>query len=167
MKNKLFLVCPDCHVENTIKRNFEGNLYFATALGAVFTPIKFGYAESLNGLINREEILEIYVVNDIYCRFINNVLDNEKGFNTKEENALRKLFIGNIEEIMQHDDRQLKSIELAKINILQQVNELRRTEFIGQKYESGYIQIKGLLFDRKKLTFEELNLTHPTHESAS
>jgi carbonic anhydrase len=165
-ENKLFLICPDCYVENRIRNNFSGQLYFATALGAVFTPIKFNYAESLNGLINREEVREIYIVNDISCRFINSIITNSEGFNTKEENILRKIYLDNADQIAKHEEQKLKSIELAKLNINQQIEELKKTEFIGAKYDAGHIKIKGLLYDRHTLEFKELNMKPTSYESA-
>ncbi|RYM35572.1 hypothetical protein ERX46_00870 [Brumimicrobium glaciale] len=166
-QNKLFLICPDCYLENRITKNFSGRLYFSTALGAVFTPIKFNYAESLNGIINREDIRELYVVNDVACRFINTIIEDGEGFNTKEEKILKKLYLDNSDAIIHQIERKHKSTELAKLNIQQQINELKKAEFIGSKFESGFLTIKGLLYDRNTLKFEELDFTKPSHESAS
>ncbi|WP_146194167.1 carbonic anhydrase [Brumimicrobium oceani] len=163
-ENKLFLICPDCFLENRIQHNFPGQSYFATALGAVFAPIKFGYAESINGIINRENIKEVYVVNDTSCRFINAIIQGEEGFNTKEEKILNDVFYENSVAILKHENIKDRAMELLQLNLTKQVKELRKTDLIGSKFQAGVLTIEGLIYDRKTLSFEMLHIKDNSHE---
>ena len=81
-KNKLFLICPDCHIEHVIKDNFKGNVFFLTALASVFDSFDYNYTDHIKEFLKAENIEEIIVLNDCSCRFINSVLTSEKGYKT-------------------------------------------------------------------------------------
>ena len=77
MKRKLFFICPYSFLEPFLIRNFGEDTYFITALGIVFNLKEGGNADMLLEFIIRQNIDEIYLVNDVSCFFINKVLKNE------------------------------------------------------------------------------------------
>lgn len=90
-KEKLYLICSDCHIENALRNEFSQDAYFLTALGVVFDFSEFDYAEGLDHFINREMISEIIIVNDTNCTFIKNTISKEDNHNTRAEHELEKL----------------------------------------------------------------------------
>lgn len=156
MTKRLFLVCPDCFIEQTIRKHYP-DAYFLTALGSVFHIDSFEYAEEINSFLSAEDVLNIYVVNDVQCTFIQNTLTT-KNHQTKAEQKLAQLYLENYDafEILKSDKD--KARKLALLNIERQVEDLSETAFIGTKISDGRLTVKGLLYDRTKEQFQELTL---------
>jgi carbonic anhydrase len=157
-KAKLFLICPDCHLENEIKRHFEGNLFFLTALGSVFNTSELSYASCINEFLVNENIYEIIIVNDCSCSFIQTVLNNGKGFDTAAEEVLKVLHLACHIEICAERKLSRKAFKLAELNIKQQAQSLKETAYIGNKIENRVIGLKGVIYEREKNIFAEINL---------
>jgi hypothetical protein len=85
---KLYLICPDCHIENIIRSEFGEDSYFLTALGAVFNMSEFRYAEEVNHYINKLDISEIVIVTDVDCTFKKTVVCQDETFDTRAERVL-------------------------------------------------------------------------------
>lgn len=156
-KGKLYLICPDCHLEYALRDTFSQDAYFLTALGAVFDFSKVDYVEVLNQFINREMISEIIIVNDINCTFIKNVIFRENNYNTRAEHELEKLKKNNAEKFFLLDTNKQKQL-LAKLNIYRQAYELSDIDFMYGKINHKIISISGLIHDRDNASFERLNL---------
>ncbi len=71
--NKLFLVCPFSHMENFITKHF-GEVYFLTAPAAVFRFESQEYIKQIKSFLLRENITDIYLVSDVSCDLINNII---------------------------------------------------------------------------------------------
>ena len=155
--NKLFLICPDCYIEQPIRNEYGNNCFFLTALGTVFDLISFEYLEEINQFIVREKIKQVYLVNDTSCAFIKNAVEGKVKFDTKAEKTLlsMKSSSGDFNAI---SDENQKCCELAELNLNRLTYELTESAFLGQKIEDGEIQLKGLLFDRVSKQFRELHL---------
>lgn len=157
IKEKLYLICPDCHIEQAIRQNFGNNSYFLTALGTVFDMSEFEYAEEVNQLINNEEISEIVIVNDIHCTFISNTIQKNKNHKTIAEKELERLLKNNntaFDSISLIEQKR----NLAKLNIYRQAYELLDVAFIGNKINDGFIDISGLIYNREDVTYEKLKI---------
>lgn len=156
-KNKLYLICPECHIEQAIREEFGNDIYFLTALGSIFEISEFEYAEDVNQLINSSTISEIVIVNDIHCTFITNIVYNRQNHGTDADKVLFDLKINNKEnfEVLDVFNQQKY---LANLNIYRQAYELMDVAFIGSKIEEGTIQLSGLIFNRETLEFEEVKL---------
>lgn len=156
-KAKLYLICPDCHIEHALRNAFGEDAYFLTALGSVFDFSDFAYAEELNHLVHQEMISEIVIVNDTNCTFIKNTVLKEKNYSTKVEKELGKLQENNSEQFALLKAERQKEL-LAKLNIYRQAYELLDVAFIGGKIENGVTSISGLIYDRGSSKFERLML---------
>jgi hypothetical protein len=97
--NNLFLVCPDCYIEQALRIQYGTDSFFLTALGTVFDMDTFEYAEEVNQFIASEEVGSIYIVNDVCCTFIQNPLVGDKNFDTKAEKVIKSLIKNNEKEI--------------------------------------------------------------------
>jgi carbonic anhydrase len=120
--NKLFFSCPDCYIEHKIRSKFGGNIFFLTALGAVFNSTDSIVIESIHLLIEQEKITEIYIVNDTSCRFVESVIKVEKGYNTSSEMKYRKLLSCNLEVFNHLVETKVPCTELAKLNLISKKN---------------------------------------------
>lgn len=157
-RSKLFLVCPDCHLEMAVQKHFKGNLYFLTALGSVFNTTCPHYAESIDTLVVQEHIEEVIVVNDCSCRFIQTVLNNDKGYETCAEEVLQVLHYNCQIELLAEKNIGRRAFKLAELNIQQQADSLKETSFIGERIERKKIRLRGLIYERDKGVFSEVEL---------
>jgi hypothetical protein len=157
--NNLFLICPDCHIENAIREEYSEVGFFLTALGSVFNEDTFEYAEQINQLIAGEEIGQIYIVNDFYCTFIQNIINGDPTHNTNAEEVLMSILADNQEEFNESDTtKENKALILAKLNIYRQSKELLDLAFIGDKIRDKQIEIKGLIYNRHNGQFDEFSI---------
>jgi len=155
---RLFLVCPDCYMEQKIRVKYGSDSFFLTALGSVFHMDNFKYAEEVNSFLSGEDVLHIYIVNDISCTFIKNTLSSDINYKTKAEIALAELYLNNIDSLEELNSDDEKALHLARLNIYRQANDLRNTAFLGTKIESNQIALKGLLYHREKKEFTEIEV---------
>lgn len=156
-KEKLYLICPDCHIEQAIRQKHGSDSYFLTALGSVFDISEFEYAEEVNQFINNETISEIVIVNDVNCTFISNTIVKDKNHETKAEKVLQQLMLNNRSSFIQSEQADQKKL-LARLNIYRQAYELLEVAFIGNKITDGIIDLSGLIYNRENSEFEKLKL---------
>ena len=139
MQHKLFLTCPFCQLEGFLNEKFDGNFLFISAPGAVFDFSDINFSKRLSEFIEREQIEELYVVNDISCVFIDKVLSKKNHFfeSTAESVFLHNL-IDNYKEINACKNMRAKKEMIAEKNILKQI------EILSAKLPTVK-QIKGLI----------------------
>ena len=159
--SKLFLICPDCHIEQAVRNHYENDCFFLTALGTVFEIESFEHAEDVNILIHTEQVSAIYILNDICCSFISNVLNNKTAYPTKAEITLKSIYRSQQHLIEAVDDFTHKAKLLARENIHRQALELLDAAFIGNKIRDGSIQVFGLIYTRETGEFEEFRVPIP------
>jgi hypothetical protein len=155
--NKLFLICPDCYIEQPIRNKFGDNCFFLTALGTVFDLTSFEYLKEINQFVVRENIEQIYLVNDTSCTFIKNAVEGEVKFDTKAEKPLLDIKSSS-SELMNLSSNEQKCSKIAELNLKRLRYELTESAFLGQKIEDGEIDLKGLLFDRSSKQLKDLSL---------
>ena len=126
-----------------------------TALGSVFDIASFDYAEDINRLVSTEQIGTICIVNDIYCRFISNILNNKIEYPTKADETLKSIYESQQELIEAPGDFVSKAKWLARENIHRQGLELLKVAFIGNKIRDGRIKVFGSIYNRLTGEFEE------------
>ncbi len=156
-KEKLYLICPDCHIEQAIRQKYGSDSYFLTALGSVFDISEFAYAEEVKQFINNQTISEIVIVNDVHCTFICNTIEKDKNYETNAERVLQQLMLNNSSSFNQSERSDQKRL-LAKLNIYRQAYTLLDFAFIENKITDGIIDLSGLIYNRENAVFEELKL---------
>ncbi len=157
MKKNLFFICPDCHLEHFIKEMYGDNVFFATALGAVFNFNDINYSKSLSDFMFRESITDIFIVNDTCCRFITNILENEESFESFSEDTLSKLLISNYS--IETDSKSVinKKKALAQLNVKRQIAEIMNDKLLLQQIIRAKIVIKGIISTKAEKKWIELN----------
>lgn len=157
-KGTLFLICPECHIEQTINQHFQGESYFLTSLGTVFNINEDNYIKSIIEFIEYQDIKNIVIVNDCSCRFINSVVGNEKGFETRAEEILRVLHLKGIIEILPEKHLHKRAQKLAELNIQHQVRSIKEISFFFNKIKNKEIEIKGMIYEREIDSFYEVTI---------
>ncbi len=156
--NKLFLICPDSHLENFIRQYYGDRTYYLTALGAVFDFRRVNYAEAVANFIRHKPISEIYLTQDIAGKFLRNILDKKSGLGTVAEKKLLDLLIDNYSGIMRHTSREQQLSCLADIALREQANELRANYLLQQTISESGASLKGLLINRGRNYMQEIVL---------
>ena len=157
MKKNLFFICPDGHLEHFIREKYGDNVFFVTALGAVFNFNDIDYSKSLSDFIIRESITDIFIVNDTSCRFIKNVLENEKSFETFSEHTLSKLLISNYSIVTDNTSVTNKKKALAELNVKRQIEELMNDTLLLQQIIHDKISIQGIITTKAENKWIEIN----------
>ncbi|RLD74687.1 MAG: hypothetical protein DRJ07_19450 [Bacteroidetes bacterium] len=155
-KQNLFLICPECYIENAIRDKY-GDSYFLTALGTVFNIDEFEYAEEVNQFITNESIGTIYIVNDSSCTFIKNTIEGVNNSNTQAERVLKSIINNNKKQFDGLSDKK-QLMKLARLNTYRQAYELLNVAFIGNKIKDNHIKLKGLIYDRASSHFSEFDI---------
>lgn len=157
MKNKLFLLCPECQLEHLIREKFGDDICFLTALGAVFDFRSIAYLEELGDFIKREAIKEIIIVNDTSCLFIENLLEIREEYEVNND-AIINAFIDNYTYIMSGDSLMEEKKRLAECNIRRQAHEIINNQFLYSAIMAAGINLKGLITTKKENQVEEIDL---------
>ncbi len=143
----LFLVCPECNIEQTIRKKFGDSGLFLTALGGVFHINEPEFINEFNSFLEREQISCIYIVNDTGCTLLENAILN----NNQSLPAVKEL----IELMLQNRGRVINTtLRLAKTNILKQASNLLSIKNVRTKISEGELIIKGIVYFRKTNTFD-------------
>lgn len=157
-EGSLFLICPDCQLEQQIRDTFGDNCYFLTALGAVFEAYDFAFAEELNQFIIAQQIRHIFIVNDTACTFVQNAICREHNYHTRAEAILKLLLRKNCALREMEGTVGEKAEELVRLNIARQSADLLDAAFIGNKIQAHDLELHGLVFDRGSRQFSEIAL---------
>ena len=157
MNNKLFFICPFSQLEHFIREKYGDDVFFITALGAVFQFEDANYVEVIRDFINRENITDIFIVNDTSCRFIKSVIEKEKGFGTFSEEVMLNLLIDNYSVVMYNKSLIEQQKSLAELNVKQQAKEIMKSELFQQPIIQNMISIKGLITTKAENKLIELN----------
>ncbi len=156
-KQNLFLICPECYIENAIRDKYGVDSYFLTALGTVFNIDEFEYAEEVNQFITNKSIGTIYIVNDSSCTFIKNTIEGITNSNTQAERVLKSIINNNKKQFDGLSDKK-QLMKLARLNTFRQAYELLNVAFIGNKIKDNLIILKGLIYDRANSHFSEFDI---------
>lgn len=150
MKHKLFLTCPLCQLESFLDDKFGGNCLFISALGAVFDFSDINFPKRLSEFIIREQVYEVYVVNDTSCLFIHNVLKKKKDFfDTTAESVFLYTLIDNYKAINACKTMEDKERMMAEKNVQKQVEILSAALH-------PFTRIKGLITTKQEDKIKEI-----------
>ena len=105
-----------------------------------------------------KRVSEVYIVIDLSCSFVKNVLEGSGNNGKKTKKNLRELFLSNRKDLSVIDNLKTKSTQPAELNILHRLEQLKKCFFWGLQILVENIIMKGLLYDRPKDSFKELNI---------
>ncbi len=158
MNKKLFLVCPNCQLEHFIKDRFGEDVFFLTALGAVFDFHEVAYAEAIADFIEREAVTEIFIVNDTSCCLLESVLEKREGLGTAAEQVLLHLLIENNSTVMAENTLLEKKKRLAELNVRRQFFEILSNGLLLIAIVRAKVRLKGLLTTKRAGKIKEIGV---------
>ena len=72
---KLFLICPFCHMEHPISAQF-GDVFFLTAPAAIF-HLDRAFIDTLKDFIEREQVTDLYLAVESSCNLLQESMENK------------------------------------------------------------------------------------------
>jgi hypothetical protein len=147
-QNALFMICPFCNLENFLRTKFGNDIFFITAPAAI---LNFSDNEliSVKEFMIRENIKNIYLVNDVSCNFIEEAISNKKEFGLRCEKELRMLVQNSNSIIERKNSLEIKKEMLAENNVTKQLMYLN-SEKIFHETSILKIKIDGMITDKNK-----------------
>lgn len=144
---KLFIVCPECCLENDIRLYFGENCYFITALGAVAALFEPSYLKYIERFIEKENIQQIYFMQDLECCFIDTgAYSTKPRFNTTAEQKLINLRKANIKK--ETTSFTLK-MRLCELNIYNSATSwIEKSNYFETKISKNELSIEGIIYHR-------------------
>lgn len=158
MKTKrMFIICPFSQIENYIRENIDSDAYFITGLAG-----RLSFSDELNTqiilyFIQKENINEICIVNDINCRFMEEALENKNIQLNSASNIYKKLFSDFKEVFPKLRTRDERRLLLAKLNITDHFREIKSNNLIGPLFKRNRIKLRGMVTNRLINYSESIN----------
>lgn len=152
--NALFIICPFCQLEHFLQSKFGDKIYFHTVAGGVLN-FQTDDILVLLDFLKREQITDIYLVNDVSCSFIEDTINGKKEFGLQCEKQFRDLFkkfSSEFEQLYVNEKKEL----LARSNILTQLEYLNQNSLLKDEASGIDIKAHGIITDKKR-GFEILN----------
>ena len=146
-------------MENFIRQKYGDDVFFITAMAAVFQSDETEYLQEIKYLIHRENITDIFILNDTSCRFINSVLKNENGTDTPCEKVLQQLLKDNATSIIENKSLLEQQIALAGINVKHQAKQILKSNLL-QSTLSDKIKLTALVATRTNNNIIEININN-------
>lgn len=159
MKKILFLVCPFSQSEAFIKKSFSGSHLYMTGMGGYLNFEDDGFADAITRLIIKEEIESIHLVQNTDCRFINDVLSENKNLEYPIQYTLKKLLLENEQLIKSMDSKYQKTIHLASLMIEEVSANIQKSDLLKETIKNMKIEIKGTLIQPNANKLTSFNLT--------
>ncbi|MDQ3142743.1 MAG: hypothetical protein M3Q56_10915 [Bacteroidota bacterium] len=148
-QNALFIICPFCQLEKYLRNKYGEELYFLTSTAAVFN-FNDDEVSAIKDFLIRENVKDIYLVNDVSCNFIEEAITNKKEFGLHCEKELRMLVQNSISLIESQGSLEAKKEFLAENNVLKQLEYLKTEKIFKQEIEDLGIKIHGIITDKHR-----------------
>lgn len=158
MKNKLFIICPFSQMELYLQKKYGNEIYFITAPASVIQWNQKEYIDAIGDFIIRENIREIYLVNDTDCRFISNIINKKKLYGLYAEKIVEAIYIEHLFSCFKNMSLSEKKLKLAELNINCQIEELMKPGVLGVQILNNHIELKGIITTKKENSYKEINI---------
>jgi carbonic anhydrase len=159
MGNKLFIICPFSGLEHFLRTKYGEDVFFLTYSASILQHNDYEYITELRQFILREKIKSITFVNDISCRFIKQVIQQKQKFGLASESTLEELYIEHY--FSEFKDKSIldQTYNLAKLNVMKQVQDCLQSGIIGKAIEENAIKVKGLICSKITRSIADINIT--------
>lgn len=158
MSNKLFIVCPFSCMEPLLQQKYGSDITFLTCSGAVIPQQEVEYLSEVKRFIIRENINQIYIVNDISCRFLNGVISRKKMFGLNAEKAFEELYVDYYFTDFKDQKLLEQQYNLALRNISKQAKSIVQSPILGDILKEFDVQIKGVVTVKDQRIFREIEI---------
>jgi hypothetical protein len=136
--NKLFFVCPFCQMEHFIRKKY-GDVYYVTAPAAIFSFSDENFAREIRSFLLHKNITDLYLVCDLECNFLNNVLSGGNLYGLFCEEVIENL-------VRSADD----PFSLAEKMVHSQMKALTKVSCIAEVITGRKIKLYGMVTSKKE-----------------
>ena len=157
MKNKLFIICPFCQLENHLRNKYGNDIFFMTTTAGILN-LEADEISTIKNFIQRENITDIYLISDIGCNFIEEAIKNEKEFGLLAEQQLRSLIQNMLPKINSTFSRQEVKKIVAETNVQQQAKYLASENILNYEITSFEIKIHTLITNKHEIIVDKFKL---------
>ena len=158
MNNKLFIICPFSQMELYLQKKFGNEIYFITAPASIIQWNQKEYINAIGDFIKRENIREIYLVNDTDCRFISNIINKKKLYGLYSEKIVETIYIEHLFSCFKNMSLSENKFKLAELNINCQIEELMKPGVLGVQILNNHIELKGIITTKNENSYKEINI---------
>lgn len=146
-ENKLFIICPFSNIESFLRKEFGEEIFFMTYSGGVIQYCDIEFLSHVKDIVLNEKISQIYFVNDINCKFIDEVL-SKKTKKNEISVLLEEYYVQHYFSLFENKSIANQKYNLAKINIFNQIQEFVNSFYFKNIIESEGIEIYGMITDK-------------------
>ncbi|WP_209330715.1 hypothetical protein [Lunatimonas salinarum] len=152
MNRILNLICPTSHLEHFItKKTYHENVvnYYVTSLGLGLHLHKQDQAEQLRTTLERLNIEEIRLFQDVNCPFIQNVIDRSRPCEFFIDQVLEEIYSQEVSYTdFEKADYQNKAKKIAERNLIRQMETLQQHTTLSSYIEQRNMALKGLIVNK-------------------
>lgn len=145
IQNKLFIICPFSNLEFFLQKYFGKNSFFLTFSCAIIETQDYQYLETIRDFIVTQNIQTVYIVNDVNCRFINNIISNKKSLGLWSENILQNLYFEEYFTHFKNKPLAYQQYKLAELNVMNQINNMQHFSLLQTLLINNSFDLKGLI----------------------
>jgi hypothetical protein len=146
MQQKLFVTCPFSHLEPFIAAHFSGNHFFGTAMALGINKFEDESLEALAQTIQQHRIQELYLAQDLDCRFLKNTIDPTLKIGTP-----RAAEMEHCKKILSIECTSAKEIhQVALVHLQNQINFLNTYPIFQTLVGSQNLKINGIITSKKE-----------------
>lgn len=162
MKKILFLVCPFSQSEAFIKKTVPGSHFYMTGMGGYINFEEERFTDAITKIIIKEDIESIHLVQNADCRFIDEVLSDNKNLEYPIQYVLNKLFVENEYQLKRMDSKYQMSIHLASMMIKKVSANIQKSNLLNKIIESKKIEMMGMLIEPSANKISSFSLNQPS-----
>lgn len=150
MHLKLFVTCPFSHLQPFLENQFGNQHFFSTAMGTGVHTFDDQSLQAHAELMETQKIQQLYLVQDLDCRFLNTALIAEPFFDLPVVNQLEKIS-------HQLDDQlpaRQKAYQLAQLHLNNQIEFLQNHAVFSLFIAQNAVKIGGIVTSKKEQRIE-------------
>jgi hypothetical protein len=161
MQNKLFIVCPFSFMDGFIQEKYGKEVFFLSAPAGILHLKDYNYTLALREFLCNEKVQSIYLVNDVSCRFINNMIKHGRIFGLHSERVIEEIYIDHYFSHLKGSSLFKQQMKLAELNLQKQATELAASLVLGNYISDNGVAIKGLVTSKENNLIETINFQNP------
>ena len=147
-------------MEPFLRKKYGIDIFFLTAIGAVFQDSEVDYLTVLKDFIIQQKIKTIYIVMDTSCIFINGFIQSKERFGTKSDQTFEDLYIDYYFSHFEGKSLMDQKHNLASLNIEKQINEILNSAIIGPYISEFNISVRGIVSIKEKNELNEVKINN-------
>jgi hypothetical protein len=148
-ENKLFIICPFSNIESFLRKEYGNDILFMTYSGSMIQYADFDFLNHVKDIILQEKIKQIFFVNDINCKFIEDAIMKKRA-QSQVSTLLEEYYIHYYFSLFQNTSKPRQKYNLAKINLFYQIQEFSNSYHFKEIIASKKIELHGIITDKIK-----------------